>query len=825
MRKGGFLIICFLVLCPLKKIRAQYYSVNVDAKTASAMQAAYATEYAAELFYYNQIKDILDHYKNAELSSSTVFSSEYLKRRALTDLSIFSSETENYYYRRIYYMVSAKIMPKIWTVVKLMLRYPAGAFYWSQYIMKITEETKSLCMQFESIVTNSTLSFSDILFLQIREDIKNALDLSNISNVDFKAVLYNFSKVSASITKENLKAEIDRIYSEQLLPSAKLTSLMDGNILSAVDIVDHYENLFQNLKMDAGGTLLSLVGGAEGVANFFQMADYDISSWKDDYAKNQEGEYYRQRWYIYKKHSEIEKVCSYYPPNSTYEIQNGSEWLRFSTSSSSFNPTSAQDEVILQNSEKYAGWSRQRIEKLNSNDDGNVYTMTSSRLLSEIKDGYKLLKKAYAYIIIVERECNRKEIIYEELFDSYHTDEQTFLSRMNSILESYNRDSEDGQEYFLEGGEKNYYSTATDALVNGVEAVTISVTCHDGATLSEGSNQYKCSDCGSSLSEHTKECSMITSVTDVAPDISELESMRDNIQSKITGLETAISDLEKQRRELQKLLEYASQGETNILREQYNTISGEIEKKQAELKTSKQDLSDLLSAIEEARKSETVQTDDFNRIPSIMSSLSSSFNLSWNGQGRWSGYTFLRDATMPNVNGNVTFKAELSIARKPKYFLGIQIHRAIVQIKWSLKAEYSDTHVEAVVNLDPQLSDEEKADVVNSRISEIARQYPTCQITTEYERSSSVKEDDSNDRFHLLLPCDRLEIAREVDSRITEIYSSLVSLEKMMSYRRDIIDYLKDIAQNVNMDEGRRLSILQQCQKRWKESSRGKSNK
>ena len=48
---------------------------------------------------------------------------------------------------------------------------------------------------------------------------------------------------------------------------------------------------------------------------------------------------------------------------------------------------------------------------------------------------------------------------------------------------------------------------------------------------------------------------------------------------------------------------------------------------------------------------------------------------------------------MPNIDGEITFKATISIARKPKYFLGIKIHRAIVQISWELTSQYTDTYV------------------------------------------------------------------------------------------------------------------------------------
>ena len=81
---------------------------------------------------------------------------------------------------------------------------------------------------------------------------------------------------------------------------------------------------------------------------------------------------------------------------------------------------------------------------------------------------------------------------------------------------------------------------------------------------------------------------------------------------------------------------------------------------------------------------------------------------------------------MPNINGIITFRATISIARKPKYFLGIKIHRAIIQISWELTSAYTDTHVADVLTLDPNLPNEEKTKIVNNRISEIAREYPNC---------------------------------------------------------------------------------------------------
>lgn len=175
---------------------------------------------------------------------------------------------------------------------------------------------------------------------------------------------------------------------------------------------------------------------------------------------------------------------------------------------------------------------------------------------------------------------------------------------------------------------------------------------------------------------------------------------------------------------------------------------------------------------------------------------------------------------MPNIDGEITFKATISIARKPKYFLGIKIHRAIVQISWELTSQYTDTYVADVLTFDPDLPEEEKERIVNERIAEIAREHPSCKITTEYARTTPMEDTSTGEVYHLLWSSDRLEIAREVDSRITQIYADLVSLEKMMHYKRSIIDVLKDVLPDLNMDEGRRLTLVEECHDRWVENAR-----
>lgn len=192
--------------------RAQYVRVNYDKKTVAAMVAAYGTETVAEAYYNEQVKAILERYNAAEIAAAGIFTSKFLDRKGLTELGIWSNQTENQYYRRIYHLVSAKIMPKIWTVAGMMLRSPQTALYWGSYLMKICTEVKTLCMQFESVVTNGSLSFNDIAFLQLNPQVASLFTLSENGGINWKTFLDDLGDIPHNFTKENLKADLDNLY-------------------------------------------------------------------------------------------------------------------------------------------------------------------------------------------------------------------------------------------------------------------------------------------------------------------------------------------------------------------------------------------------------------------------------------------------------------------------------------------------------------------------------------------------------------------------------------------------------------------------------------
>src|SRR5574344_1889690 len=249
----GLQLIIGILFCVLTTANAQYYSVNYDKQTVAAMAGAYNAEAVTEAYYNQQVQSILKHYNAAEVASAGIYASKFLERKALTNLGIWTSSTENYFYRRIYHMVSEKIMPKIWTVAGMMLESPQTALYWGSYLMKICDDTKNLCMQFESVVTNSSLSFSNVAFLQINQEIASILKLSELGNIDFEKLLNDFTKVPANFNKDNLKADVENLYKtganlasagttnlgNALLQSSQFNQLFSGKMSSAMTIAQN----------------------------------------------------------------------------------------------------------------------------------------------------------------------------------------------------------------------------------------------------------------------------------------------------------------------------------------------------------------------------------------------------------------------------------------------------------------------------------------------------------------------------------------------------------------------------------------------------------
>ena len=630
MKKLSFILMAVL-LAAAQHVHAQYYSVNYDTRTVAAMAAAFGTETVAESYYREQVDDILKHYNAAEVATAGIFASKFLEHKALADLGIWCSSTENYYYRRIYRMVAEKIMPKIWVVAKQMLRSPQTAIYWGSYLMKICDETKSLCMQFESVVTNSTLTFSDVVFLEINRNIAPLLKLSEVGDIDWQRMLDDLASVPGNFTKENLQHDIDNLYDmgvglatagienigDALLQTSSFHELIGGKVGEIINLYDHYNGLFERVEQDAGHFIIEMVGGEDNVARLFDIGEYDLTGWMTDYLDQTAGNYYTQRWYIARREQGSVSLCDYYPPTDDNSILNGGEWVRFETSDPNFYPNASQREQVLSNSERYAGWSRSRVQQLNNQNDGYTYTINYWQNGYIISRGGKQTKKAYAYEIHVTKSWNREIVVYEDVFDSYSMDLNTFKAQLNARLSEFN-DNEEGYTYYITSDAKNYYQATDAAKLQGCESVTISVTCSDGATLGQGTTQYKCRKCGSSLNAHSKECAMQTTVSDNELDTSELDGLLQEADNKVAALESQIKALESENDALLKKIAEASVEDAAVYRQQYNENKSQIDRLKSELSEWQKKQQEYADAKAEAAGDNDVATDDYYRIPAIM---------------------------------------------------------------------------------------------------------------------------------------------------------------------------------------------------------------
>ena len=293
--------------------------------------------------------------------------------------------------------------------------------------------------------------------------------------------------------------------------------------------------------------------------------------------------------------------------------------------------------------------------------------------------------------------------------------------------------SESNYTYYIGYGERSYYQAANAQRVAGAASATFSITCHEGGLLGKGSTTYKCGDCGSSPSSHTKQCSMYTTLSQSSSfDTSGLQSQLTQLQQEAASLQGRIDVLNKENSDiLRQMSQAATTEEYYQLQATYNSNKEKIKELQVQLVAVNQKITETRNAIAESEEGESAETDDYNRIPQLMKTMEHTYGINWTDNGSWTGYTFIRNGTVGSVKGTVTFKATVSIARKPKYFLGIKIHRAIVQIDWELISTWSDSSVVEVMELDPSKSDEENAAIVNRRLSELAQEHPSCTVTVE----------------------------------------------------------------------------------------------
>ena len=852
MKKSGLLLVICVLTLAAQSVRAQYYSVNVDPQTIAAMSEAFAVESANEAVNNENLQKIADAYKAASIASSGIFAAKYLDRKALTDITPWKNKDENYYYKRIYKLVRNRIIPKTITVASMLMKDPSTAIYWGGYLLKICDDVKSLCQQFESIVTNSSLSFKDIAFLEIKDELAQIFDLQKLGDVDWKVIFDDLSsQVEGAFSSENIKSDLDVLLNkgvglatagvnnaiQEISTASIFSDTFEGSLSKVTNVVNTYKDLYDQYKNHTGEKLLSLIGGEAAVENLFNISDYNMTRWITDYASSANGDYYTLEVSIVRSYDELETLYEFHPSQNINVITGSlvglDTWNSISEKGKAERLALAQD-FVLECVSDQSGWSLSKINELNASQSDYVYSIVTTPYINTtdiVEDGTH-----YVYLscdVKVIRNGGKKEVVYSEVYDSYSMDWNSFINTIQKRRDIYDDlAGADGTEdaeahsyaYTLVYGEKHYYQASDEKRLAGTSMVTIKAHCSGGSDIASGSTSYKCSECGSSVSAHTRQCVMATTLTgEQGVDVSSLQTQLTEAENLIVSIKSQLSALQARQSEISNLLkETTSTEEVDALQAEFQSNKSQIASLQQQLSETQQKVNDTNAAIKEANESESVQTDDYHRIPHIMNELQTNFNLSWKDAGSWNGNSFVRTATMGGLDGVITFTADVSIIRKPKYFLGIKIHRAIVGISWKLQGNYSETTILETIKFDNSSDDQSsRSKQVNERLSYWAQQYPECDIKLDYLEETP-PEDDTSDVYHLLWASDRLEIARSIMARLANIYTGLVHLEKYLHYKHDIIDWLKDLSAPVNPYQGRRSSTIQRSHRRWMHNSGSK---
>ena len=855
-RRVGFPVILILAMTAAS-VKAQYASINVDAETMEVMTAAYGAAALTESAHLHNLEKIYGTYKQAAVASSGIFSSKYLDRRALTSLDLWDDRNENYYYTRIYRIVTQGIIPQTVHCAELLIEDPVNSIYWGSYMLKTTEDVMSLCKQFETVVTNSKLDFKDIAFVEISDQLKDIFNITRIGGMDWRNIFEHlFDDIQGSFTKEKLMDDLNQLIMkgtglaqagaqgvvDQAMQGTDFGGTIADKIGSVITLVDNAGDMYDQYKdMSAAQVLTSIVGEDE-IEGLFKLGDYNVTRWIDDYASAAEGDYYTQRVYIYYGDSGSERLCNYTPPTDAQSVVHGSEWTRIYTQDVNYNPSTAEFNAALDNSESFAGWSRQRVQMLNAagEQNGEHYNFESHPItihMNGMEAG--VFGTAIAFHIDVTKTWDKTETVYEDVFDSYSMDWNTFMNQINTRLRAFNEagdnssfdSSEDLQSYMdshpeeasrtynIGYDERHYYKAADNRMVKGSSTATFTVTCSDGGKLGSGSTTYKCEHCGKEVSEHTKQCSMLTTIDGGGDDVvGELQKQLTQKQAEAVSLQSRIDALNAENsRIMRELAQTINDEEYASLQQQWNANADEIRSLQQQLEQVNQDIRELQSGITEAEQEAGNETDDYERIPYLMDFMKDTYGIRWLGDGSWSGTTFTREGTMVgSKEGTVKFTANLSIIRKPKWVFGVQVHRAIVQIDWEMTSSWSESTVAEILQLDPEQKEEETARIVNDRLSELAREYPSCEVRVECNRTPGLDSiQDNTGTYHLLWASDRLEIARDIEHRLVNIHVQLVNLNKFLHYRHGVRDMLETLLPRLNADRDRRFNIAEQSRRRW----------
>ena len=386
---------------------------------------------------------------------------------------------------------------------------------------------------------------------------------------------------------------------------------------------------------------------------------------------------------------------------------------------------------------------------------------------------------------------------YEDLFDSRRHNETVWDKEFERRRLTLEKDQEVTfpnvpVRYYIGKGDKNYYKLASAETVREASTVSFNVSCADVLELAKGGFNFKVNERynSSRMNEYAYPSGMVAEKK--PEDTSPIISKMDGFQQKIDENYDVILEYNEEISRLQAISDTTTNAyDKRNLEIQKSNYSMLVDRLQSESRALQDSISTYQNVLDEYEIDYNEDLDGPYRIPSLENDLARDFRISWDGAGTWSGHTYTRPGHVVGMENGIKFVAEVKEERGETRFLGIRFHRAIVGVEWKLVSEYETSDVVDVLTLDDNLSNQEKADIVNRRRSEIQSEYPGCHVDTQYTIKDPPEKDEEQLPFHLLWMSDRVALARFIEYRLRQIDGELAFIERSLLAQKSVLEDFK----------------------------------
>lgn len=790
------------LLLPFYTAVAAYIHVDYDYKGATAAEAAYLALAKAESLNTESINDILDHYSSAEVASAGIWLSKFLERKALKDEGPFG-KTENHYYKVILFMVERRITPRIIRIGRELLHHPDQFLYWGPYLFKTCEDVMNLCAQFEAIVTNGKMSFSGVDFVQLSPALQEYFDFSKLGNVNWQETwdrITNFPTPTWEDFREDFKQLFDQVSPVNLAIAGEESIMGRASHIfdrfaeaptSIPDMLDKVEDAFSSVTSEAA--IRSILEGVIGdlkdslaVTKLFNLGNYNVGNYINNYVNQLMGEFYTQLWYIYHTTggSSSEYSLPYY--TQTYNIvlttPDAHGILLFSeTYDSRSNNLENFSKHFYQKFAEYSNsYASSGTVAIRIDDKVNHTPSTTNTIGNRIID----------YEALFDSRTNH-EVVFEKEFEQRRKTLQDTIEYPNAFVPRV--------QYCIGKGEKHYYQLESSETVRNAGTASFTVSCHDQVELAKGGFNFKVNERydPSKKNEYAYPKGMIPEKK--PEDTSLWEQKIEELEGKIKKNEDDIADYQQQITDIQAVADTTSNysdrqkllGQITSLRIQINNLNA--------ANIALQDQLDEVNEVYEKYQIDYAEDlDGPYRIPTLENDLAGDFHLHWDANGTWSGNTYTRLAHIVGMDNGVKFIAEVSEQREEMRFLGIRYHRAIIGVEYRLVSEYETSEIVDVIKLTDDMSYQEKADLINNRRNEIQQEYPSCYVGVVKSEKDGIEKETPDEAFHLLWLSDRVALARFIEYRLRQIDGQLSFIERSLYTRKNVLaDFVKGFMQPI----------------------------